>query len=136
MKYIVILIAIVYLLFGLWVSLDNAQLLFNRGYFVIFSQIESFKTPIVLIGGLLALVGSIMAFKRKISSVWLLLLSLIAFVIGASYDVIIKHGIYFYLHLIPVFYLAVIFRLATVVALYYAIKKLLTNTYSRSLRSG
>lgn len=130
-----ILIAVLFILYGLAGIVGLAYLYYSGLNHELFAGINIYKVPANIIGGLAAIIGGFKAIGRKNRAFFYIGISVFAYIVGATYEIILEHGLYFYKHIMGVFFWTAGVQLALLMALVLVtshIEKTKKNNYGNS----
>lgn len=106
MKKVGNILAVLFIAYGLLRGVGITFIFISNDFSSYITGINIYKLPINLAGSLCAIIGGIFALYNKPKALLLIGLSIISYIIGASYEIVLEHGIYFYKHIMITYFVA------------------------------
>ena len=106
MKILKNIIAVLFILYGSLGAVALAYLYFNGEWNVMFSGINVYKILFNILGSVTAIYGGLQAIRNKSNAVLFVGISVMLYLVGASYEIVMEHGIYFYNHIMTEYFWA------------------------------
>lgn len=123
MRIIRIIVASLFLIYGL-ISLIGVPVLYLIGFGQeIFSGIKIYKVPGNIIGGIAASYGGFLAIKYQRTSLVYIGISILIYIITSTYEIVMKHGLQFYNHIMFSFFESAGLQIALFIVLIFCFKE-------------
>jgi hypothetical protein len=127
MKAVIRVVASLFIVYGILRILSTIVVLWDP---LIYEGIIIYKIPINLLGGILAIVGGILCFKLNNLGIVFIGISILSYIVGASYEIVLAHGVNFYNYIMATYFWTFGIQILLFFALVFASKQLKSDAKS------